>query len=509
MARDLFNPTTAALGLLLVVLLVAATSRLWVAIATSIAAMLVFNFFFLPPVGTFTIADPQNWVALFAFLVVSVVASHLSSVARARANDALRRRDEVARLFDLSRDVLLTDDGDDVIAAVARMVARRFDLDYVAVCRPHLRSGERDEARAAGRRNRRDPSDSRGAKGSSEPRGFDWVIAEGGPSELELERSELTRIFTAETAALEYDADRGSYGTHIIDVGGRSVTVLPLRFGTKVVGLLVVAGGAVGGGALDAVGGLVAIAMERSQFLVERKEGELARQREELKSALLASIAHDLRTPLTTLRVAASNLQSSWLSDAGRIEQTELVAGEVRRLERLFDNILEMARIDAGEVAAAERWVPVAEIVDAAREQVAHLTRNHRLDVRVPEDALVRVDPRLTASALSHLIENAAQHAPPRTAIEISGEATGDILSISVRDHGLGIAAGDLPHVFERFYCGANGWRRGSGTGMGLSIARGLLAAERGRIWAENCADGGARFTIAVPAARKSLEAPA
>jgi two-component system, OmpR family, sensor histidine kinase KdpD len=477
MGRDLVNPTTVALGLLLVVLLVAAGSRLWVAIATSIAAMLVFNFFFLPPVGTFTIADPQNWVALFAFLIVSIVASHLSSVARARTNEALSRRDEMARLFDLSRDVLLTDDSDDALVTVARMVARRFDLGHVAICR---------------------------LRGARDP---DWVVAEGGRLEVELNRRELTRIFRSETGALEYDADHGNYGTHAIDMGGRPVTVLPLRFGTKVVGLLAVTGGSVDAAALEAIGGLVAIAMERSQFLAERKQGELARQREELKSALLASIAHDLRTPLTTLRVAASNLQSSWLTDAERREQTELVASEVRRLERLFDNILEMARIDAGEVAAAERWVPVSEIVDAAREQVAHLTQSHRLEVQVLDDALVRLDPRLTASALSHLIENAAQHAPAGTVIEIRAEASGDNLLISVRDHGPGIAATDLPHVFERFYRGADARRRASGSGMGLSIARGLLAAERGRIWAENCAGGGASFTIAVPAVRRDLEA--
>lgn len=477
MARDLVNPTTVALGLLLVVLLVAAVSRLWVAIATSVAAMLVFNFFFLPPVGTFTIADPQNWVALFAFLIVSVVASHLSSVARARTDEALVRRDELARLFDVSRDVLLADDSEDALPAVARTVARRFNLDYVAICHP-----ERD------------------------PRDLVWRVAEGGTAEVALDQAELSRIFGQETASLEYDAGRGSYGSHVMAARDRRVTVLPLRFGTKVVGLLAVSGRVPGAGALDAIGGLVAIAMERSQFLAERKAGELARQREELKSALLASIAHDLRTPLTTLRVAANNLQSSWLNEADRREQAELVADEVRRLGRLFENILEMARIDAGDVAAAARWVPVSQIVEAAREQVAHLTRGHPIHVEIAADALVRVDPRLTASALSHLIENAAQHAPAQSAITISADTSADGLAVSVRDRGPGIAAAELPHVFERFYRGAHAKGRASGTGMGLSIARGLLAAEHGRIWAENCADGGARFTIAVPAERRELE---
>ena len=135
------NATTAALLLLLIVLVVAATTRLWVAVATSIAAMVAFNFFFLPPVGTFTITDPQNWVALFAFLAVSLVASNLSSVARKRAREAEGRRDEMARLFDLSRDVLLMTDTREAIALLARFIARRFDLDYVAVCLPRRECG--------------------------------------------------------------------------------------------------------------------------------------------------------------------------------------------------------------------------------------------------------------------------------------------------------------------------------------------------------------------------------
>ena len=152
------NATTVALTFLLVVLVTATVSRLWVAVPTSVAAMLCFNFFFLPPVGTFTIADPQNWVALFAFLAVSLVASNLSSAVRLRARDALDRRDEMARLFDLSRDILLMTDSREAIALVAKFIARRFDLPFVAICLP---------------------------------RGPDWEIANGGPMDLDLDRSQL------------------------------------------------------------------------------------------------------------------------------------------------------------------------------------------------------------------------------------------------------------------------------------------------------------------------------
>ena len=147
------NATTVALTFLLVVLVVAATSRLWVAIASSMAAMLSFNFFFLPPVGTLTIADPQNWVALVAFLAVSLVASNLSSVARAREHEAVARRDELSRLFDLSRDILVMTDSAEGLSVLARIVARRFEHPGEAGrCRPPVPRRRRRSPRRPTRR---------------------------------------------------------------------------------------------------------------------------------------------------------------------------------------------------------------------------------------------------------------------------------------------------------------------------------------------------------------------
>jgi len=322
------NTTTVALTFLLVVLVTAATSRLRDAVIASVAAMLSFNFFFLPPVGTLTIAEPQNWVALAVFLAVSLVASNLSAAARDRE----------------------------------------------------------------------------------------------------------------------------------------------------------------------------ALAVERLQLLEERKGAELARKSEEMKSALLASLAHDLRTPLTAIRVAATNLQASWLTEADRREQSDVVLTEVAHLSRLFQNILDMARIDAGALESTRRWVHPAEIVEAARDQVQHALRGQRLQIDAgDDDELIRLDPRLTAAALSHVLENAAQYAQSDASISISVATTGSELNIRVRDHGPGIAPEELPRLFDRFYRGRHAKRHSVGTGMGLSIASGLLAAQGGRISAENAADGGAVFTIAVP----------
>lgn len=467
------NATTVALTFLLLVLVVAATSRLWIAVMTSVAAMACFNFFFLPPVGTLTIADPQNWVALFAFLAVSLVASNLSSVARAKTEEALVRRDELARLFDLSRDVLLVTDSREAIASLARCIARRFDLEYVALCRP--RAGE-------------------------------WDVFEGGALSLPLDRAELTSALAATGRSLEFDARARTYAGHrTVAVEGREVRLVPLRFGTKPIGLLAASGRPVEAGTLDALAGVAAIAIERVEFLDERKDAELARQSEALKSALLASLGHDLRTPLTAIRVAASNLQASWLGEGERREQSDVVLTEVERLTRLFEDILDMARIDAGAVSTEPQWVHPSQIVDAACEQVEHTLSQHHVETGADGDALVRLDPRLTAAALAHLLENAARYSPPGSSITVTTRVSDQDLIIAVRDRGAGIAAADLPRLFDRFYRGAQS-RTVSGTGMGLSIARGLLAVERGRIWAENCGDGGAQFTIAVPVERNTGE---
>ena len=443
------------MGFLIVVLLVAATAPLWVAVMTSFAAVLAFNFFFLPPIGTLTIADPQNWTAFFALLVVSLVASNLSAVARARTREAEARRDSLARLFDLSRDVLLITDSQEANASLAGFISRRFDFDYVAICVPH---------------------------------GSEWLVFEAGPLRLTLDRAQLSAVFR--------QIDEGQQRS----AGSPQLRFVPLRLGARPIGLLAAAGRPIEEATLDAVAGLTAIAIERAQFLDERKAADLARQGEALKSALLASLGHDLRTPLTAIKVAASNLQASWPDEQERRAQSDLILTEVDRLTRLFQNILEMARIDAGAIAQETRWVSPSEIIEAARSRVEPSLRGRAVEVLADADRLVRVDPRLTAAALSQLLENAAQYSPAGSPIEVRATVGAEGLTIAVRDRGPGIPEADLPHVFERFYRGANVRDRRSGTGMGLAIAKGVLAIERGRIAAENCSDGGVRFTIGVPA---------
>src|SRR6187549_2079306 len=197
------STATVSLAFLLVVLATATVGRLWAAIVVSIAAMLTLNFFFLPPFGTFTIADPQNWIALFAFLVVAVIASNLSAAAQARASEAIASRNEVTRLFDLTRDVLLTTETAGAIDALARHVARRFELTAVAICLP----------------------DDRG-----------WRLHQGGPDDVRIEADVLNGAMAKARGALEFDARRRAYGGHDqVGTGPTQLSILPLRHGTRAV----------------------------------------------------------------------------------------------------------------------------------------------------------------------------------------------------------------------------------------------------------------------------------
>ena len=459
------SPTTAALALLLVVLASATFAPLRVAIIVSLVAMLTLNFFFLPPVGTFTIADPQNWIALFAFLVVAVIASKLSAVARDREVEAISRRNEVTRLFDLTRDVLLTTETAGAIEVLARHVARRFELPRIAICLP-AESG--------------------------------WRVVQGGREELALTDETLNTAFAKARGTLEFDARQRAYGGHVRVAGQQELVIVPLRHGTRAVGLLAASAPAVDIGTLDAVAGVVAIAIERIQFLAERDAAALVRQKADLAATLLASLSHDLRTPLTAIRVAVENLRGDLAADDRRI-QAAAAMSELERLTRLFQDILDMARIDAEAIRLEPQWVTPADIVDAALAHVRHAVDGHALQVEADADVEIELDPRLTSVALSHVIENAAQYSPRDAPVVVRADAAGDGLRVSVIDGGPGLDPGELDHLFERFYRGRAARSATFGTGMGLSITRGLLSAAGGRIWAENVPGGGACFSLVVP----------
>lgn len=239
-----------------------------------------------------------------------------------------------------------------------------------------------------------------------------------------------------------------------------------------------------------------ALALER-----QRDEADMARRSADMKAALVASLGHDLKTPLTALTVATGNLGLPDLPDADRHEQLRIVRDELERLRRLFDSVIELASVEARAMTPDPEWVTPADVIEAAYRQARVDARQHPM--RVSADAgqwLVHVDPRIVSAALAHVIENAAAYSPAASPIEIDAAVSGDSLAIGVRDHGAGIPPADLDRVFERFYR-SNGETHPFGSGMGLAITRGLLALHGATVSASNHPLGGARFVITIPTA--------
>jgi K+-sensing histidine kinase KdpD len=238
----------------------------------------------------------------------------------------------------------------------------------------------------------------------------------------------------------------------------------------------------------------LAVAVVASKLSASAQE----RARARLAETLLASLSHDMRTPLTTVRVAVDNLRRP-LDETERAAQGAVAAAELERLTLLLENMLDMAQIDAGAVQVERQWVATADVVDAALAHVRHALAGHPVVVDATDDRQVQIDPRLTSAALSHLLENAARYSPGGGRIVIVGRVEGDGLHVSVTDQGPGLEPSEIDRVFDRWYRGTAGRRVAHGTGMGLTIARGLLATIGGRAWAENAPGAGARFSFSVP----------
>ena len=258
-------------------------------------------------------------------------------------------------------------------------------------------------------------------------------------------------------------------------------------------------------GTLDALGGVVAIAIERAHFLAERKKSEALSQRADLASALLASFSHDLRTPVTSVRVAVTNLQDLALPPEERRAQAQLALQELDRLTRLFQDILDMARIDAAAVNPERQWVSPADVVDAAVAHVAPALAGHTLEIDADGLTEVQIDPRLTSTALAHVLENAARYSPEDAPIAIRAWTEADGAHFIVRDHGPGLDASDLDHLFEPFYRGQKTQARHGHRARPRDHARIAGGRGRPRLVRERAA-GGAQFTIVVPSAVRVAE---
>jgi two-component system sensor histidine kinase KdpD len=445
------NATSVALIFLLAILYVSAFWGLSVSIFMSLLATLAFNYYFLSSQGSLTIANPQNWVALTAFLVTAITASRLSAQARRRARDANRRRQEIERLYAFTQQMLVAGGVLELLNVIPRHIVESFEVQDAA-----LYLASRDAVYRSGRDFR------------------------------ELDDDQLKAVMARGEAVVDVD---------------RQVCYVPVRMGVRPVGSLGLSGGVLARETLEALGTLIAIAVERVSAIEALGKAEAARQEERLRTALLDSVTHELRTPLTAIKASITSLLTQHeLSDAQRQELFSIINEESDHLNHLIEEALEMARLDAGEIELKIEPHPIREVVDTAIEAAKNTLADHPVDVRLPEGLpRVPMDPARIREVLTHLLDNAVKYSPPGTPIVISGEVSDRFLVTSVADRGPGIDSFDQALIFDKFYRGRDQRYRVQGTGMGLAICKAIVEAHGGTMGVTSQVGSGSVFYFSLP----------
>ncbi len=447
------NPTTIALAFLLGVLGISASWGLREAVFMSVIATLAFNYYFLPPIGTFTIADPQNWIALFAFLATAVTASELSERARRGTRSAVERQQELERLYAFSQLLLSSDNPAELLNLIPRYIVESFSIRSAAVSL----SSRSDVYRS-------------------------------GPTIDGLESRDLQLICLR--GEPRFDA------VH-------HLAFMPLRMGMRVVGCMGVSGSVLTRQTLEAIGSLVAIAVERASAVEKLSRAEAARESEQLRSVLLDSVTHEFRTPLTAIKASVTSLLGSPSHSPEETQELLTINNqESDRLNRLIGEAAEMAQLDANKVEFRFRSAPIGKPVAEALDELKQLLVQHPVEVRIPDDLPnARMDSAHIKEVLVHLLENAAKYSPADAPIRITAEAKDETLIINIADRGPGIDDFEQSLVFEKFYRGRNQRVQVHGTGMGLAICKAIVEAHGGRLGVTSQLGRGSVFYFSLPVA--------
>ena len=453
--------TTAGMVFLLVVVWTATQAGILISLYSAVLCALSFDFFFLPPKHTLTLAGPQEWVSLVTFAASSLVAGRVAERGRRQARQAEQRREDVERLYTLSQEMMLYEEAAGLIRALPQLIQRIFALES-AVLYVH----DHDQFHASD--------------------------------------SELTELFKADMRALttghsaELSMPEG-YEAQALMLGLRPVGALawrPDRLSREVA---------------TAVCAQVAIAITRAIAIEANTRFEAVRESERLRVALIDSLTHELRTPLTSIRAAATTLiDSEGLDEATRLDLASVVDEEASRLDFLIGEAVEMAEIDSNVVQVKPTLQSIRALLERAVEESQGMLARHRVVIEATEpDSPVWFDFNLLRRVLRHLLENASRYCPQNSRIILRGRERENRLEISVEDNGPGIDPADLPMVFEKFYRGKKAGTRGKGSGMGLAIARAIVRAHGGDIEVSSSLGYGATFRFWVPANEGASESAA
>ncbi len=442
-------------------------------------SVLAYNFFFLPPLYTFTIADPENVVALFFFLIVAVIASNLAGRTRNQVLTARSRARTTEELFAFSRKLAGIATLDDLLWATVYQIASMLKVRVVLLL----------------------------------PLGDSIAVRAGYPPEDQLDDADLA------AAQWTWEHNRAA-GRGADTLPGAKRLFLPLRTGRAPIGVLGIDRDEPGPPLtpdgrrlLDALADQAAVAIERITLVEDIDRARVTAETERLRAALLTSVSHDLRTPLASIIGSLTSLRSygDGYDDATRETLMATIQAEAERLNRFIGNLLDMTRLEAGAIEIKPEPEDLTEIVGTALQRAGRLLAEHRVEVDLaPDLPLLRADYLLLEQALFNLLDNAAKYAPAGSLVRISARRERGSVAIEVTDEGPGVPPGDLERIFDKFYRVQQQDRQRAGTGLGLAICRGFIAALGGTITAGSRSDrSGAVFTIRLPAAAAVAAAPA
>ena len=483
LVRGSLDKAHVALAFLLLVLWGSARGGQRRGVVLAVVGFLCFNFFFLPPYYTFILHDQLDWLVLFAYLAVAMVAARLLAHAQRETEEARRRADEIDRLSTLGAETLSAGRAEEALQAVAEVI--RTTLGVVN-CEVYLR---------------RDGSESTLATRAGAVTDSSSAIPSSIALVLDRNVFVLDRLDGTKHMALATDT-REAVGT--LDLEHARALSLPLHVRDRVVGVLRISSS----GPIEltpaqrrfftVLSYYAALGAERVRLVAESERAQALREADRLKDALLASVSHDLRTPLTTIKALAHDIARS--GD----ERAETIEEEADGLNRFVANLLDLSRLNAGQFDPTPELVAADDLIGATLQRVTPSIQGRELIARVdPEtDLLVgRFDFLQSLRVLVNLVENAHKYSPPDRPVELDAHRAGTRLIFRVMDRGPGISAAEVDRVFEPFRQVRGGQPDVGGAGLGLSIARRLAEAQGGSLWYEPRPEGGSIFSFAVPAA--------
>jgi len=457
---------------LLVVMFCAVTWGWWNALGAAVLAFLTYDFLFVEPRNTFTIHDPQEWLALLIFLIVAGVTSNLAARERARREQASRQAWTATLLYDISRSLA----GDDLfpgLRAVAQRLMSEFGLSGVVIAgsnddgrlTPLISAGEVNDAVST------EPAGRIFSPPSGPDRAGRWIVIRA-------------RSGTQRTPIANFPLRRDGRQIGMLRLVGRSGPFADDE--TRV---------------LATIADRVAVAFEREALREEANRAEVLRRTDELRTALLNSVSHDLRTPLAAIKASAESLLQSdvaW-SDDDRQGFAAAIVREADRLNRLVGNLLDMSRIEGGALRPQRDWYDIGELIREVVSRLRSVLDGRPLNLEIDDDLPpLAIDYLMIDQVVTNLLENAVKYTPAGTPIDVRAQRINAVIRVSLADHGPGIPASKRLSVFGKFNR-LETRSTVSGSGLGLAVSKGLVEGHGGRIWVEETPGGGATFVFELP----------